>query len=231
MKLKLMTFATETALRPQPCFRLIVALFALLLGTTSIRAHDPFDSSARMEVREADMEITVTLGLDAARQLLAGAGFSKERVAQLVGSQDTPTAFELPLKIAADFFQISHRDAILAASKLTMLSEGTEVIFTLLYPRPAAEKLTVRAVFYTTIKEMRQGSFVAYNGNGDELGSALLSRASFTVQVLLDARRPQGHEVATPKPAGFARWGIIFVMAGVISLGGYWLAKRTSFFR
>ena len=41
---------------------------------TSLQAHDPFDGATRMFVREKAIDIEVTMGSDAAREFLKGAG-------------------------------------------------------------------------------------------------------------------------------------------------------------
>jgi crotonobetainyl-CoA:carnitine CoA-transferase CaiB-like acyl-CoA transferase len=57
--------------------RFFYTAIALILSVASLRAHDPFDHSSRIIVRENDIRVTVTLGYDAARSFLIAAGLTR----------------------------------------------------------------------------------------------------------------------------------------------------------
>ena len=162
-------------------------LLCLLAATVPLRAHDPFDASLRVLVRESDLEATVTLGLDAAKEVLAHAGLSREQVADFVRHRGPHAEIGLPLHTAAKCLEISRDGKPLPPTQAKLLSEGMEIVLTFLYPRPAAGPLQVRAVCYEEVAQMRDGSFVATNEAADQLGAALLTRTAPSTEMTLPA--------------------------------------------
>jgi hypothetical protein len=170
-------------------FKSFPAALALLLGFARAQAHDPFDASVRLTVRDNDIEATVTLGVDAARELLSATGFSREQITDLVRQRGPHSTLVLPSGVATNCFAMDGGAKPLIATNATLLSEGLEIVLQLTYPRPTAETLNVRAVFYEQIPQMRPGSFIAVDEAAHVLGSAQLSRASVTAKVPLPARK------------------------------------------
>lgn len=168
---------------------LIVWVLALLLTGSSLHAHDPFDGSTRMVVRSESIEVTVTFGTDAARLILSAAGFSQDEVSELMKPRGPRGHQTLPPSIAAKFFAIRGGDQTLSARSATLLCEGMEIIYTLIYPRPPAGVLELRAMYFGAIEGMRIGSLVAVDEDQRSLGAALLSRVSATVQVSLPEKQ------------------------------------------
>ncbi len=174
-----------------------VAALALMFGLMRVLAHDPFDCSARMEVGPERIDLAVTLGVDAARHVLASSGMSSNEVAFALRPRGPRAFLTLPPEISKRFFVLNQGGEEIVATNAVELSEGMEVIFTLSYPRPAAGIVDVRAACYESIPEIRNGSLVAYDESGQQLGIALLSRASVTAQV----RIPEtGTPVASEAP-------------------------------
>lgn len=166
----------------------LLVLFIGVLTSLNLHAHDPFDGSARMTVRSEDIELTITFGSDAARRTLATANLTTNEVTDLMKPRGPKSYQTVPISAAGHFFTIRHGDEELSARSATLLSDGMEVIFTVVYPRPAAGELTVRAMYYDKVEEMRSGLFVAYDENGKQLGGAVLSRANARMAVPLPAR-------------------------------------------
>ena len=167
---------------------LAITLFSIVL---SVAAHDPFDGSTRMMVIDEDMEVTITLGADAARQIFRAAYCSEEQVDYFVRARGPHTLLDLPSSVTEHLLRIDSSGELCVPKSSTVLSDGQEIIFTLMYSRPSARSLEVRVVFYDEVSQMRQGSFVAYDDKGNQLGAALLSRASVKAEVLLPPQAPE----------------------------------------
>lgn len=168
-----------------------------VLVNLTVHAHDPFDGSARMTVRSEDIELTITLGSDAARRTLAAANLTTNEVANLMKPRGPKSHQPLPISAARHFFTIRHGEEALSARHATLLSDGMEVIVTVIYPRPATRELAVRAMYYDKVEEMRWGSFVAHDENAKQLGAAVLSRANAKVSVTLPAKETNSIAAST----------------------------------
>jgi hypothetical protein len=179
--------------RGKPALRTLAVTLAVLLPTFILRAHGPFDGSVRMLVREDSIEATVTLGTDAARAVLANAGLSTNNTAELIRPRGPHSIVKLPPAVAAHFLVIHNGAETLPATNGMILSDGLEVIITLIYPRVERGTLDVRAVFYEEVAGMRSGSFFAHDENGTQLGAAQLSRAAVTAQVALPSPMTRSH--------------------------------------
>lgn len=164
---------------------LFFALIAACAMSFRLLAHEPFDCSSRMVVHDDRVEMTTTMGMDGARQLLSAAGFSQEAIAETTRTRGPHSALDLPVTLARRFFELNHDGQNLKARSVAGLSDGIEVIFNVIYPRPTAATLELRAVYYDGIEQMRPGTFFAYDEDRKQLGGALLSRASVTTQVTL----------------------------------------------
>jgi hypothetical protein len=180
------------------------AALALFLTLLRAQAHDPFDASVRLTVRESDLTATVTLGVDAARQLLSAGGLSKEQVSDFVRQRGPHSILKLPPNVAAHCLVIDAETKPLIATNATILSEGLESIITLTYPRPHLQTVNVRVVFYEEIAQMRPGSFIATDEDGHQLGVALLSRASLTAKLPLPPKKNAG-----PSPASTNKGSVV----------------------
>jgi hypothetical protein len=233
----------------------LLLLPALLFAVVNVQAHDPFDGSTHMTVRADDIELSVTFGTDAARRVLSIAGFSNEQISELFKPRGPRGLQTLPVSVAANFFAIRAGDETLTARRATLLYEGMEVIFTLIYPRAPTGELEVRAVYYETIPEMRRGSFVAYDEDTRQLGAALFSQSSFTTHVS-SPRKITGDstalksasvskiptpELSAPQPSfAESKLGPEHIVSGsnhqlllvatfvVVLVSGCWLLKRRS---
>ena len=165
--------------------RVFLGLLVWLLAISSARAHDPFDLSSRMTVADDRIELTVTMGLDGVRLLLADAGFTQEQITTTARATGPDAIIVQPATLASRFFLLKSGEEALSATGVASLSEGMEVIFTLIYPRPTAGVLEIRAVCYEAIAGLRTGSLIVYDESMAQLGAALLSAGNAQLAVSL----------------------------------------------
>jgi hypothetical protein len=174
--------------------QIILVSMVSLLAVSNVRAHDPFDFSSRMTVAGDQVELTVTMGLDGVRELLAGAGLTKEEIAATIRAVGPDAVVQQSPTLARHFFELTSGGETLAARNVVSHSEGMEVLFTLNYPRPTAGVLEVRAACYDTIAGLRVGSLIAYDESMTQLGAALLSRTSAQLTVPLPSAKQNAQE-------------------------------------
>jgi hypothetical protein len=165
--------------------RVFLGLLVWLSAISSARAHDPFDLSSRMTIASDRIELTVTMGLDGVRLLLADAGFTQEEITTTARATGPDAIIVQPATLASRFFLLKGGEEALPATGVVSLSEGMEVIFTLTYPRPTAGVLEIRAVCYETIAGLRTGSLIVYDESMAQLGAALLSAGNAQLAVSL----------------------------------------------
>ena len=218
-------------MNPRTALRSSLAAVVLWCSAASTQAHDPFDVSVRMTVRPDGVEATVTLGVDAARQLLSRAGFPDDEVAGIVRPRGPHSTRLLPAPVAAHFLALDRDGERLEAGSVTGLSDGLEVLFTLRYPRPKPGTLNVRAVCYAEVPQLRQGSLVADDENANRLGAALLSQGLVNARVtvpdpkspgesspggLSPSDPPSATSASPPSPAAgdFFRLGVGHILGG-----------------
>lgn len=170
-----------------PLPRIFPGLLALVLAIPCASAHDPLDCSARLMAQVDRIEITVTLGVEGARQILAMGGLDAAGVAEAMRPRGPHNTIDLPPTLASHFFELKIGDERLAARKVVELSDGMEVVFIVVYPRPPSGSLNIRANCYDEIPNLRNGSLVAYDEQGNSLGAASLSRAAVNAHVDLPA--------------------------------------------
>jgi hypothetical protein len=182
--------------------RLLGAICGLAVASlpVSVKAHGPFDHSARLFAGEAQMELTVTMGADAASGFLSQAAFPPEEI-KLVLSMTSAQVRELPVEMGAKLFEITTGNEPLTARRVTVRTDGLDTLFTLVLPRPASGPLNVRALYPAGFEPMKQGSFVAFDENNQPLGAAFLSRASDSIMLILPARVATDETRSTVGPA------------------------------
>ncbi len=191
-----------------PFFALLrLLLMAGVLAALTAHAHAPFDHSSRLTVGETKLELTVTMGGDAAVQFLTNCGVDSNLALSVTRES---AARPLSLEVAARIYEVRAGGKPLAAEKLTAFTEGLETLFIVVYPRPDGGVLDLRALFFNGIEPMKTGAFVAEDESGMQLGSALLSRRNDSIQVPLPPRpevRSQKSEVGNPPAAAQPRFG------------------------
>jgi hypothetical protein len=174
-------------------FRIFLgALFGwLLLSAPRASAHDPFDVSSRITVYGDRIELSSTLGADAAREFLQAAGFTAEEIAGRLKARGPETIINYSLSLAPRFFELKKDGAPVAATRMTSRSEGMEIFLTVSFARPAAGTLEVRASCYETIAGLKAGVLIVDDEAGEPLGAAKLSRAKPNLTVQVGPLRPR----------------------------------------
>jgi len=166
--------------------RLILAVLCLTAGQC-LQAHGPFDNSSQVIVRDDVIEVVVTMGMEASRQLLFQSGHADGTAMLLNRGPSTPTV--LPLDLAAKFFD-AEADQTLSARNISVITDGLEAAFTIIYPRPALGDLRFRALYFNSLEMMRPGSFIVTDENRNTLGVAMLSRANASFEIKLSGAVP-----------------------------------------
>lgn len=158
-------------------FRVLPGSLVWLLAVSGAWAHEPFDLSSRLMVHADRLELISTMGQDGVRSLLAGAGLSPEEIAHSLKARGPEAIVDLPATLAPRLFLLKIDGEPLIAKSFTSRSEGVEIILTLIYPRPVAGNLEVRAACYETIPGLRKGMLFVHDESAGRLGAALLSPA------------------------------------------------------
>lgn len=166
------------------CWRLALPL----LLTARVLAHEPFDLSTRISVAEDIIVLDATWGVDAAREVLALGGLSREQVTRSLRALGPDDAIEQPGSVASAGFRLQIEGQELAPQRVTTRSEGMEIYVAATYSRPSGNRLTVRAIAYDQIKALRTGSVIVTAEAGGTLGAALLSAGKS--ELVVDLRRP-----------------------------------------
>jgi hypothetical protein len=146
----------------------MLALSLALLLPALVYAHGAFDNSVRMILRDESLEVMVTMGPQAAALFLKDGpvGALQPRIG----------SYPLPKETAVRLCELMDNRQTLEATRMESFSDGLEVAFVAVYPRPITGPLGFRARYYDGIPELKQGSVVLTDENGNQLGAALLSK-------------------------------------------------------
>ena len=181
-------------------------LLFLWLDVCNLSAHEPFDCTSRLLVDGEQIQIEVAMGMDGVREILPAAGYSAAEIKNIVHMRSVRDAVTLPTTFSAKLFELVDGNTMLAAEKVSAFSDGLEVVFTLVYPRPDTGNVGFRAVYFEAAPSLKDGVLVGYDGQGKRLAGVLLSRTAPTVQVPMPqkasapvARIATDAPVATPE--------------------------------
>jgi len=158
-------------------------LLFLLLTVGVARAHGPYDSSARLIFLEDSLELTATLGIEGAKQVLLNAGWSEADAASALMSRGPATLHELPAELAPRFFEINANGDALKAARLQVISDGLEASFAATYTGSHGGELHVQARYFDGVEAMKPGAFVATDENRNVKGTAMFSRGNAATMV------------------------------------------------
>jgi hypothetical protein len=153
---------------PFICRALLALSLALLLPARAY-AHGAFDNSVRIILRDESLEVMVTMGPQAAAMFLKDGPVEAFR-------PRTRSRYPLPKETAARLCELKDNGKTLQATRMESFSDGLEVAFVAVYPRSMTGPLEFRARYYDGIPELKQGSVVLTDENGNQLGAALLSK-------------------------------------------------------
>ena len=230
--------------------RLVARLRLLLVGLVSVFAassavgHEPFDFSSRLMVYPDRMEMVSTLGTDGVSRLLSAGGVSPEQIAESLRPRGPDLPVEHPVAVATQVFRLTCDGAPLTARKVRTVSEGAEILLTLVYDRPASGSLDIHAAAYETAKDLRDGALIVEDESAGHLGAAILSMDNTvlsvtlpSIQTSLTSTRPgetppaageliQNGKVTQSSSQSRQRYGLLAIGVAALLLGGGWLLKR-----
>jgi hypothetical protein len=164
---------------PYTCRALLALLLTLLLPARAC-AHGAFDNSVRIILRDESLEVMVTMGPQAAAMFLKNGPV--EALQPRTGS-----SYPLPKETAARLCELKDNGKPLEATRKESFSDGLEVAFVAVYPRPRTGPLEFRARYYDGIPELKQGSVVLTDENGNQVGAALLSKETASAELPIPA--------------------------------------------
>ncbi len=159
---------------------------ASLLGFGGIAlAHGPYDSSAQMIVFDESLELSATLGMDGARQVLLNAGLSEADAASALAVRGPSTRFDLSVELAPRFFELRAGGTLLTPQRLRVITDGLEAKFTVTYAGTHSGALEVRARYFDAVEKMKPGVFTAMDENRSVNTQTIFTHAQTTTEVRL----------------------------------------------
>lgn len=167
----------------------LFAALACWLAAPRAAAHEPFDISSRITIYHDRLELASTLGADGMRGLLSSAGTSPEKIAESLRSLGPDKPVTHPPKLAQHFFQLTSNGEPLAATRVSSVSEGAEILLTVIFPRPAAGAFVARATCYDNIPGLNKGVLLIEDEAAGPLDSAMLSSAKKQLAATVPEKR------------------------------------------
>lgn len=154
-------------------------------------AHNPFDGSLHVSLQRDTIELSVTLGTDAARTWLAGSGASRPDIVSITRGSDQAW-IALPLPAAARLVVLQAGDKPLAPIHFAAAPSEIEPTFHLVYARPAGDAVRLQARYFEHIADMRAGALTAVDPGRRILSTSILSREQPAVTLSLSGRAGAG---------------------------------------
>ena len=156
-----------------------VCCFVILLATTAVRAHSPFDCNGRVTVSEESIEATVTVGTGLAAELIKGSGVTS------LPRSGVGTGMILPAELANRFFEIESSGNQINASSVRVLSDGLEALFVVTFPRPTSPDIRLHARFAKQLPASSFSALIVTDDNNQMLGSHIVKLGSETLEFRL----------------------------------------------
>ncbi len=155
--------------------------FFVLIGLLPmpVKAHGVFDHNARVWIFPDHLEVTIAMGTEAAKTFLND-GPPEVRRSGLM-----QIAYPYPAQNAPRLFEIKTGDTALTPTKSTVRSDGLEFDFELIYPRPDAGTLRLRATYLKELPHVAKGSLVVADEYSATLAAKLLGSADDTLEINL----------------------------------------------
>ncbi len=150
-------------------FLLFLSFFAAALP--ALHAHDPYTSWTDLRVLPDRLELTLTLARGSALRLLPNA----EKLAPI--TEDNFAVYAEPLRIVAPliFFLVADGKPLRLVSATPKLGDEKDLVFVLVYPRPPAASLRIRADYLRLQVDGHTGTVAAMDPAGQDLGWAPLN--------------------------------------------------------
>lgn len=173
-----------TSSGPGAVLRAVLWLLAMLGTTPLAHAHDPFDGNSEVVVTDQRITVTITLGYDAARAVLAAQQLPAETAAALARSGGR-RQLSLPLAGAPQLVAIEAGGEPLAATSFLVAPDEVEFTFQIVYPRPGGATVLLRAGYFSATGFMRPGSVVVLNQQRRLITRLMVRSAAPTAEVPL----------------------------------------------
>lgn len=184
--------------------KIISRLFACLIVFFSLAspafAHDPFDGNLQLTIHPDGIELTATLGTDAARAYLAAIHAPR--------TGDEPWT-DLPLADAPSLAQLSVAGKPLPPLRFATARGEMESTFRIVYPLPATKQVEIEARYFQLIEYMKPGTLLALTPERRLLASAILNRDKPKATVPLTAGAFNGAHMAD-----YFRLGVEHILHG-----------------
>lgn len=159
------------------------AIFLLMLPLASVRAHGPLDNSAIITVGEDQLEVQVTLGLEAATR------FFSEHLSGVSRPQPVGPGLSLPTTAADKLFSLVTSDGNVQPQEFRVLTDGLEFAFVARLPGTVAEALQFRAHYFDLNVQMPPGPLQVLTTSRQKLHETMLSRVRATAEFTLPHSR------------------------------------------
>jgi hypothetical protein len=157
---------------------------AIAFYTSFAFAHGPLDHSARLTLMGDTMELGVTLGPDLTQRALQHAGLTATHVSELMASRG-PSGHGIVSEAAvAALVSLQADGRALNPARAIVMTDGTEYLFILMFPRPAGQALTMKAKYLEAVETPAGGLEVVQEGAG-RLSFEALSHSRTTVDLTL----------------------------------------------
>jgi hypothetical protein len=150
---------------------LLLVLAGAFAFKPSLLAHAPFDSTSRVIVHEASIEVTVTVGSALGEDILRAAQLDPRRL-----PNEHPHAMDTTA--ATNFFAVSAGQMILISKEADVVSDGIEFQFHFEYPLGSATSLRLQSLLLDKLPTPRQMPLAVTDENGNMLASAILSQGN-----------------------------------------------------
>jgi hypothetical protein len=147
---------------------LVVVLFASFLLIPGVRAHTPFDCSARVIVHDDLAEVMLAVGSTLGENFLKSADVSRRQL-------PNGHPFALPPGFATNLFTTSTDGKTVEARAADVITDGAEFQFHFEYPLAAAKSFGLEAHFIPALNAPRAAPVVLTDENGNILASSVLS--------------------------------------------------------
>jgi hypothetical protein len=208
--------------------RVVWLWLAVLLCTAApAYAHDPFDGNIQMIVFDDRIEGKVTLGYDAARAYLRAARLPARDIARITRVAQGKELLHLPLPAAARLLALQDANGAVLPTAFLVAPNDNEINFLVIFPRPAASTLVLRAPYFADIEDMRPGTVVVATDDRKILLSALVTKAQPAVTIPLAAST--GAPAVRPGFTTFFKLGIEHILTGydhLLFLGALLITMR-----
>lgn len=166
--------------------RLFLLCCGLVLLALNTSAHSPFGSSTLVTIG-AEVKVELTMGRDGSVNMLTVAGQSKETIAAAHPTTLTNSVYEMPAEFSSRLFVLKSGETNLAAKSVTLISDGVDDAYILVYSRPEPGLLEIAATYFQSADVLAQGVLIVQDAAGEQMAAALLSKENSSVKIPLDA--------------------------------------------